>query len=81
MTARATNLSVVLPLGWEGKLPEVMFTSVEDPVLVAQTWPFVNPTIRYVSSCGEMAIVLIGDVLEIGAWLTTTIVSPRSVDR
>ena len=81
MTARPTHLLVVLPVGFAGKDPLVTFVSVLDPVVVLHTCPFWRPTILTLSFVGEMPIVAIGDPDTIGAWLTTTIVSPLFVDR
>ena len=58
---------------------------VNEPVVVANTLPLVNPTMRTLSFCGEMAIVLMGMAtpveVMIGAWLTTTLLVPPSAER
>src|SRR5262245_26526873 len=59
-----------------GKEPEVTSVSVLEPVVVAQTWPFLRPTIRTLSFWGDIAIVTIGDPPTMGPWLTTAIRSP-----
>ena len=46
ITARPTNLLIVLPFGFVGNDPLVMLTIVEEPVDVAHTWPFCKPTMR-----------------------------------
>src|ERR1700752_1733855 len=91
---RPMNLEV--SAGFAGNDGLVIFTSVSEPVVVAQTSPFCNPTTRKLSFCGEIAMLLMGEPTEtavlppggvrvpvgvIGDWLTIVIVSPRSVDR
>src|ERR1051326_5239632 len=78
--ARPINL-LVPPAGFAGSVG-VMLTIVDDPVEVAQTWPFCVPAIRTLSSAFAIAIVLMGDAgLDSGIWLTAVIVSPRSLER
>src|SRR6266542_426023 len=67
-----------------GKFTPVTLVSVAEPVVVAKTLPSRMPTIRTLSSCGEMPIVvtttpevLVGNGEGTnGPWLTVTIVSP-----
>src|SRR5258708_18629892 len=74
------NLLIVLPEGFAGIGGEIS-TNVDDPVEVANTWPFCNPTMRILSPRFQIAIVLIGEVPANGTWLTAVIVSPRSNER
>jgi hypothetical protein len=54
---------------------------VDEPVVVAHTWPLRRPTMRTLSFCGETPIALIGVEAVMGAWLSTVFVAPSSVDR
>jgi hypothetical protein len=69
-----------------GKLAPVTFVSVVEPVVVAKTWPVLIPTIRTLSSCGEMPMVVMTTPCVAltgtsGPWLASAIVSPRFVER
>ena len=68
------------PAGLAGSAPE-MSVIVFEPFVVAKTFPFVSPTMRTLSSCGETAIDAIRRPETSGPWLTTDIFRPLFEER